>query len=302
MKVKVNVKHVPLNQTEKFLNDALSEALADLDAAYRENERLLQENKDLRLAESRALSDKKKAEEDFYSIKRKFADVCAERDNWQSSYKQMTHGWLDAGKKQRETEQEAAALVIELKDREERIFILEQRIEMLQEENEEWRNTTEQLSTKVVNQNAEINRVTEEAYDLSQKNLELEMTIIELRNAAEIHAEEKAAFETAVRSFDEARRNYEDEIHSLNVEKREWMRKHYELEAQKKADDKKCEETCAACNEVYEEVLAERNQLRKDVERLTAERDSIPSSFWNFLVENGIVNKTEQGGNVYGNS
>lgn len=193
MKVKVNVKHVPLNQTEKFLNDALSEALADLDAAYRENERLLQENKDLRLAESRALSDKKKAEEDFYSIKGKFADVCAERDNWQSSYKQMVQGWLDAGKKQREAEQEAAALVIELKDREERIFILEQRIEMLQEENEEWRDTAEQLSTKVVNQNAEINRV-------------------------------------------------------------------------------------------------------------TAERDSIPSSFWNFLVENGIVNKIEQGGNVYGNS
>jgi chromosome segregation ATPase len=302
MKVKVNVKHVPLNQTEKFLNDAMSEVLADLDAAYRENERLLQENKDLRLAESRALSDKKKAEEDFYSIKRKFADICAERDNWQSSYKQMTHGWLDAGKKQHEAEQEAAALVVELKDREERIFILEQRVGMLQEENEEWRDTAEQLSTKVINQNAEINRVTEEAYDLNQKNLELEMTIIELRNAAEIHAEEKAAFETAVHSFNEARKDYEDEIHSLNVEKREWMRKYYELETQKKADDKKCEETCAACNEVYEEVLAERNQLRKDVERLTAERDSIPSSFWNFLVENGIVNKIEQGGNVYGNS
>lgn len=39
MKVKVNVKHVPLNQVEYFLNEALSEALADrdnLEAAYKQ--------------------------------------------------------------------------------------------------------------------------------------------------------------------------------------------------------------------------------------------------------------------------
>lgn len=80
MKVKVNVKHVPLNQVEYFLNEALSEALADLDAAHREIERLFQENKDLRLAESRALSDKKKAESDLAALKEKFSDTCSERD------------------------------------------------------------------------------------------------------------------------------------------------------------------------------------------------------------------------------
>ena len=80
MKVKVNVKHVPLNQVEYFLNEALSEALADLDAAHREIERLVQENKELRLAESRALSDKKKAESDLAALKKKFSDTCAERD------------------------------------------------------------------------------------------------------------------------------------------------------------------------------------------------------------------------------
>lgn len=80
MKVKVNVKHVPLNQVEYFLNEALSEALADLDAAHREIERLFQENKELRLAESRALSDKKKAESDLAALKEKFSDTCAERD------------------------------------------------------------------------------------------------------------------------------------------------------------------------------------------------------------------------------
>lgn len=83
MKVKVNVKHAPLNQVEYFLNEALSEALADLDAAHREIERLFQENKDLRLAESRALSDKKKAESDLAALKEKFSDTCAERDELQ---------------------------------------------------------------------------------------------------------------------------------------------------------------------------------------------------------------------------
>lgn len=39
-----------------------------------------------------------------------------------------------------------------------------------------------------------------------------------------------------------------------------------ELKAQKKADDKKSEEICTACNERYEDVLAERNRLRGEVE------------------------------------
>jgi predicted nucleic acid-binding Zn-ribbon protein len=47
-----------------------------------------------------------------------------------------------------------------------------------------------------------------------------------------------------------------------------------EMKAQKEADDKKCEEVCAACNERYEEVLAERNRLREEVARLTNERDT----------------------------
>lgn len=114
MKVKVNVKHVPLNQVEYFLNEALSEALADLDAAHREIERLIQENKELRLAEARILSDKKKAEADLSALKKqmhdqeekacdeytkvfeelvslrsKFSDTCAERDNLQAAYKQV---------------------------------------------------------------------------------------------------------------------------------------------------------------------------------------------------------------------
>ena len=47
-----------------------------------------------------------------------------------------------------------------------------------------------------------------------------------------------------------------------------------ELKAQKEADDKKSEEICTACNERYEDVLAERNRLREEVARLTTERDT----------------------------
>lgn len=57
MKVKVKVKYAPLNQVEYFLNEALSEALADLDSAYREIEKLLQENKDLRVREGHLQDD-----------------------------------------------------------------------------------------------------------------------------------------------------------------------------------------------------------------------------------------------------
>lgn len=47
-----------------------------------------------------------------------------------------------------------------------------------------------------------------------------------------------------------------------------------ELKAQKKAEDKKSEEICTACNERYEDVLAEHNRLRSEVALLTAERDT----------------------------
>lgn len=50
-----------------------------------------------------------------------------------------------------------------------------------------------------------------------------------------------------------------------------------ELKAQKEADDKKSEETCTACNELYENVLTERNRLRGEVALLTAERDTAVS-------------------------
>lgn len=57
----------------------------------------------------------------------------------------------------------------------------------------------------------------------------------------------------------------------------DYKNQYEELKAQKEADDKKSEETCTACNELYENVLTERNRLRSEVALLTAERDTAVS-------------------------
>ena len=135
MKVKVKVKHAPLNQVEYFLNEALSEALADLDAAHQEIERLFQENKDLRVQEGHT-------QDELKQLKSRFATACAERDNWEASFKQMTKRWEDATDAKTKAEQELNSTQIELADRNERVFILEQRIETL---NKEWAHTVSAL-------------------------------------------------------------------------------------------------------------------------------------------------------------
>lgn len=131
MKVKVKVKHAPLNQVEYFLNEALSEALADLDSAHREIERLFQENKDLRVQEGHT-------QDELKQLKSRFATAYAERDNWEASFKQMTSWWEQAIDTKTKAEQELNSTQIELADRNERVFILEQRIEALEQENKEW--------------------------------------------------------------------------------------------------------------------------------------------------------------------
>lgn len=59
-----------------------------------------------------------------------------------------------------------------------------------------------------------------------------------------------------------------------------------ELKAQKEADDKKSEEICTACNERYEDVLADRNHLREEVVRLTNERDTAVHENTELIEEN----------------
>ena len=108
---------------------------------------------------------------------------------------------------------------------------------------------------------------------LQTKNEEWAQVAVALKDTIAVQKEEKEALEDIIHAFEETRKDYEAEIHTQHVEKREWMQKYEELKAQKEADDKKSEEICTACNELYEDVLSDRNRLREEVARLTNERD-----------------------------
>ena len=250
----------------------------------REIERLFQENKDLRLSESHLKDElnlvsqqsevrrQKMVEKDkeIDRMRATIANVGAERDNFEASYKQVLQWWEAAQSKATEAEAAADEYRIAAMESDCRVDECEKRIDWLSKEVLEWKTTAE-----------------------GYKN------------------------------------QYE------------------ELKAQKEADDKKSEEICTACNERYEDVLAERNRLREEVARLTTERDAAikenttlifrnsdledeleavinikndyaeqidtlrkernalsrkandtTAGFWNFLVEHGLVKTEEElGGN-----
>ena len=98
------------------------------------------------------------------------------------------------------------------------------------------------------------------------------------KNKAEERAEE---YRIALMESDCRVDECEKRMDWLSKEVMEWKataegykNQYEELKAQKEADDKKSEEICTACNERYEDVLAERNRLREEVARLTTERDT----------------------------
>lgn len=98
------------------------------------------------------------------------------------------------------------------------------------------------------------------------------------KNKAEERAEE---YRIALMESDARVDECEKRMDWLSKEVLEWKataegykNQYEELKTQKEADDKKSEEICTACNERYEDVLAERNRLRSEVALLTAERDT----------------------------
>lgn len=124
MRVKVSRKITNDQTVEEILHQSLN-------SAHEEIERLFQENKDLRVQEGHT-------QDEIKQLKSRLATACAERDNWEASFKQMTGWWEQAIDTKTEAEQELNSTQIELADRNERVFILEQRIEMLEQENKEW--------------------------------------------------------------------------------------------------------------------------------------------------------------------
>lgn len=224
----------------------------------KEIERLFEENKDLRvyvghLHDELSLTQQQsearrqvicERDKEIETLKNRLAGICAQRDNYESSYKQVCEWWGNEQTKARKEAERAEEYRIALMESDCRVDELEKRVEWLQDKNDEW------------------------------------------AQVAAAQKKEKEALENVIRAFEETRREYEEEIHAQHVEKREWMQKYEELKAQKEADDKKCEETCAACNERYEDVLAERNYLRVEVERLTYERDTAVKGNGELIDEN----------------
>ena len=250
MKVKVKIKHAPLNQVEHFLNEALSEALADLDFAHREIERLFQENKDLRVQESHT-------QDELKQLKSRFATACAERDNWEASFKQMTSWWEQAIDTKTKAEQELNSIQIELADRNERVFILEQRIETLEQENKELRETADNLSAK--------NKMYKTTVTFAKLN-EAQEEVARLREeVARLTTERDAAVkENTTLIFRNS--DLEDELDAVINIKNDYAEQITSLRAKCKTLDKKANDTTA--------------------------------SFWNFLVEHGLVKTEEElGGN-----
>lgn len=173
MKVKVHVKCAPFSKTEQFMQDVIDEAHADLAAAYASNEELFQENKDLRVEvghlqdeikmlrhqveayeqeaenwveDHRVMLELREEQAEYTDkLKSRLATACADRDNFEASFKQMTGWWEAAIAEKNNVQSELRSIQLELKDREERVFILEQRIEMLERENRELRNAVSAL-------------------------------------------------------------------------------------------------------------------------------------------------------------
>lgn len=133
-------------------------------------------------------------------LESRIAEICAQRDNYEASYKQVCEWWGNEQTKARKETERAEEYRIALMESDFRVDECEKRMDWLSKEVLEWKATAE-----------------------GYKN------------------------------------QYE------------------ELKAQKEADDKKSEEICTACNELYEDVLAERNRLRSEVALLTAERDTTVS-------------------------
>ena len=130
----------------------------------------------------------------------RIAEICAQRNNYEASYKQVCEWWGNEQTKARKEAERAEEYRIALMESDFRVDECEKRMDWLSKEVLEW----------------------------------------------------KAAAEGYKNQYEE-------------------------LKAQKEADDKKSEEICTACNERYEDVLADRNHLRSEVVRLTTERNTAVS-------------------------
>lgn len=197
MKVKVKVKHAPLNQVEHFLNEALSEALADLDSAHREIEKLFQENKDLRLAESHLRDDLTCAQAQIAALQR----IAEENEKRKDEITELRDENCNLVLKLESAEKVIESLETQLTRTELRNTLLENRLEETtaelvkhelnhyKDEAEEWKMTADKLSeayrellSKFTELQTEFNELNEDYDELAKAKREYAEEIDRLRN------------------------------------------------------------------------------------------------------------------------
>ena len=260
MKVKVNVKHVPLNQVEYFLNEALSEALADLDAAHREIERLIQENKELRLAAARALSDKKKAESDLGALKKKFSDTCAERDNLQAAYKQVQASISQIVLNFDEDRKTLEAEIKRVCDEKQDLFV---QIEDAEQEAARWKRSADQNAELAQEEIQTNERLTKQIVDMGRRIDEL---------LGQIAAHKMGLDKQEIEDWKKTAENLAETVRSLELEKNE---------AHARIDE-------------LQKLLVDASDTITTLKTQIELRPKF-ANLWSLLQENGLIVNTEEG-------
>lgn len=290
MKVKVKVKHAPLNQVEHFLNEALSEALADLDSAHREIEKLFQENKDLRLEESHLRDDLACAQaqiesqrqailhrdeqmlDQFEEIKAwssKYATVCADRDNLEAAYKQVQESIskmvCDFSETRKELENEVKRVCKEkqdlfswLADKDEEIAALQR----VADENEERKDEITELRDENCNLLLKL-----ESAEKVIESLETQLTRAELHNTLLENRLEETTAELVKHELN----HYKDEAEEwkmtadkLSEAYRELLSKFTELQTE-----------FNELNEDYDELAKAKREYAEEIDRLRNENKGL---------------------------
>lgn len=160
-------------------------------------EQFLEENKTLRLRECHLQDELHIVKQQNKELQQKVTDLEDTIEQFQLDTKdssmRLGHIVAQALQEKKAAQDTAAELNVELMERDCRIDELERQIEWLRDKNDEWA-----------------------------------MIADNQKNTIAAHYEEKKAFEDAIRSFEETRKDYEETIHNLHVEKREWMEKYEE--------------------------------------------------------------------------
>ena len=229
------------------------------------------------------------------------AQVSAQRDSFEASYKEVCERWGNEqtkAHKEAETAKQMADeyarlyqekeksendylniisnLNCELSDRDARVDELERRILWMEDDNEKIGKERDALWEERNVLRAQVKQIRYES-DTELKSTQLGIEMLKTKNEE---------YEDTIAKLKEEVQFYKDGRAAANAER---YRLEEELQAminQQKKNDEECDRICKSCNELYEDVLAERNHLRSEVVRLTTERNTVVKDNSELINEN----------------